>query len=551
MTASASKGGKLIALTFDDGPGPYTQELLDGLAKRGVKATFFVQGQRAETYGNTIRRIYADGHQLASHTYNHPQLTTLSDADVRRQVNTTESIINAQLGKNFHYILRPPYGDCNSHTLSIINTPAILWSIDPLDWKYHNSATVYNNIVSAAFDGAIILAHDIHYTTLNGAFWAIDELLAQGYEFVTVNELFRRRGRTLTSGASYSSSKPNGTDLGPVAEPQIATEPTYGGYRVRMTAEAGTKIYYTTDGTNPAVSGTVYTGEFTALAGQTVKAVAAYDLNGSRSAVAEKKLDGRQVAEPIVAVENGKVIFTNPNAEGDVCYTTDGSAVTQTANIYVEPFACYDGALRYRVMGMGIGSQEKTIYVTKNGNLFWDVPTEQWYAETADLSALYGLFTGVDTYTFAPEAEVTRGMFVTVLSRLAEKLGKSVTPTGSSSFRDVPAAQYYAEPIAWAAENGIAKGYDDGTFRPEQTVSREEMCVLLDRMLTFLGVQPTGTAKTFADGAKIGAWARESVAHMSAMGIVNGRENNTFVPQGTATRAEAATVLLRLYRLTQ
>lgn len=549
MTASASKGGKLIALTFDDGPGPYTQRLLDGLAERGVKVTFFVQGQRAETYGNTIRRIYADGHQLASHSYNHPTLSTKTDEQVRWQLDTTENIINAQLGKSFHYILRPPYGDYTSHTLSIINTPAIIWSIDPLDWKYHNSTTVCNNIVSAAFDGAIILAHDIHYTTIDGAFWAIDKLLAQGYEFVTINELYRRRGQTLTNGKLYYSCQPNGTDLGPVAQPEVTTEAVYGGYRVKMTAEAGTKIYYTTDGSNPAVSGTVYTGEFTALAGQTLKAVAAYQLNGSRSAVLEKKLDGKSVAEPTVAVKDGKVVFTNPNAGTDLRYSTDNSDVTATSKTYTAPFACYDGALRYRVMGMGVGTQEKKIYVTKNGNLFWDVPTEQWYAETADLSALYGLFSGIDTYTFAPEMEVTRGMFVTVLSRLAEKLGKSVTPKDDTSFKDVPAAQYYAEPIAWAAEQGLAKGYDDGSFRPDQTISREEMCVLLDRMFTFLGVKPTGTAKTFADDAKIGTWAKESVARMSAMGIVNGREKNNFVPQGTATRAEAATVLLRLYQL--
>jgi len=216
-----SKGGKLIALTFDDGPGPYTRRLLEGLAKRGVKATFFMLGQQAENYDVTAGLVRDAGHQIASHTYDHPQLSKKTDSQVTWQISHTADILNGITGYGTHYLVRPPYGDYNSRVLSLLDNPAILWSVDPLDWKYRNADTVCTNIVEGAFDGAIVLAHDIHSTTVDGVLMAIDKLQAKGYEFVTVNELFRRRGVTLEKGHTYSSCKPTGTDLGPVSVPTV------------------------------------------------------------------------------------------------------------------------------------------------------------------------------------------------------------------------------------------------------------------------------------------------------------------------------------------
>lgn len=549
VTASASKGGKLIALTFDDGPSYYTRRLLDGLAERGVKVTFFMQGKNALTYGETIRRMFTEGHQVASHTYNHPTLSTQSDNEVRWQLNRTEEIINEHLGKDFHYILRPPYGDYSSHTLTLINTPAIIWSVDPLDWKYQNAYTVRDNIVSGAFDGAIVLAHDTMSTTVDGALMAVDILLAQGYEFVTINELYRRRGQSLSNGKLYYSCQPNGTDLGPIAEPTVQTTAVYGGYQVKLSAASGTTIYYTTDGTDPALYGTKYTAPFTAVAGQTLKALAAYDLNGSRSVTLSKRMEGKQVSEPTIQVKNGKIVFTNPNVGTDLRYTIDGSTPTKNSSRYTAPIGCFDGLLTWRVMGEGVGTAEKKIYVSKNGNLFWDVENTQWYFESVDKAVMHGLFSGIETYTFSPEIEVTRGMFVSVLERMARKLGKDTTTKSKLTFTDVGSSRYYTNAIIWATENKLASGYGDGTFHPDDTITREEMCVLLNKMYEYLGGKRRTTTLTYADKSSISLWARPSVESMSAAGIVYGRENNNFVPRGTATRAEAAAVLLRLYQL--
>ena len=118
-TETRSKGGKLIALTFDDGPGPYTRRLLEGLAKRGVKATFFMLGQQAENYDVTAGLVRDAGHQIASHTYDHPQLSKKTDSQVTWQISHTADILNRITGYGTHYLVRPPYGDYNSRVLSL------------------------------------------------------------------------------------------------------------------------------------------------------------------------------------------------------------------------------------------------------------------------------------------------------------------------------------------------------------------------------------------------------------------------------------------------
>ena len=543
-----SKGGKLIALTFDDGPGSYTNRLLDGLAERGVQVTFFTLGSRAEIYPNTIRRMYNEGHQVAQHTYDHPQLSAKTNEQIRWQVNHTKNILNEVLGQNFSYLVRPPYGDYNSRVLSQLGAPAIIWSIDPLDWKDRNAYTVRDRIVSNAFDGAIILAHDIHSTTVDGALMAIDSLLKQGYEFVTVNELFRRRGESLQAGSTYYRCKPNGTDLGAVSAPTFTAETVNGDIRLKLTADAGAKIYYTTDGSDPVTKGIKYTGAFSYRQGMTVKACAAFDLNGSRSKTVTLT-PGQVLWEPTIAVKNGNIVLTNPNAGADLRYTTDGTLPDANSKLYTAPIACYNGMLRFCVIGTGIRTDIKTIYVTKSGNLYWDVPNTSWYYDEVDRAVTLGIFNGTDLYRFEPDACLTRAMFVTTLYRTMKLKDVRADMDNPQNFFDVPPGEWYTDAAAWASANGIVIGYEDGTFRPDCYISREEMCVILDRLMKLLGENTDGTAIRFDDEDSISDWAMESVLRMSACGLIEGQGNQLFAPQATTTRAEAAAVLLRLYDL--
>ncbi len=213
---AAQGGPKLVALTFDDGPSTkYTPVLLDGLSQRNAKVTFFVMGNSlVDSYGNIIsqnaeivRRAYDEGHQIASHSYSHPWLTRLSDAQVRQEVETTFAALDAILGEG-EWLFRPPYGDgaSSQRIQRLVGAPLITWSVDPTGGVYPASEEkLYNGIINTENDGSIILLHDMHgMANVNAALRAIDTLRARGYEFVTVNELFRLRGVALTAGQTYS-----------------------------------------------------------------------------------------------------------------------------------------------------------------------------------------------------------------------------------------------------------------------------------------------------------------------------------------------------------
>ncbi len=185
--------GPYIAMTFDDGPHPVlTPRLLDMLKARGIKATFFLIGENAAEYPDIVRRIAAEGHEIGNHTWDHPQLTKLSPVALREEIDRTSSTIAEIIGKPI-LVMRPPYGATSAYINHWINREfgmkVILWSVDPLDWKYRNSARVERQILAGARPGAIILSHDIHATTVAAMPDVFDSLLTKGYKFVTVSEL--------------------------------------------------------------------------------------------------------------------------------------------------------------------------------------------------------------------------------------------------------------------------------------------------------------------------------------------------------------------------
>ncbi len=211
---------KLIAITFDDGPGPYTDQLLDGLAKRKVPATFFLLGSNVKKYPSVVKRTYREGHQIANHSWDHPNFNNLSQSEVLNQITKTENAIDSAVGTDVGKLMvRPPYGNITSAQKSAVGRKLIHWSVDPLDWQYRNATTVKNNIVGSAREGSIILVHDIYSTSVTGALAAIDELKKKGYTFVTVSELFRRKGINMVDGKMYYNAPANGVDLGPPAPP--------------------------------------------------------------------------------------------------------------------------------------------------------------------------------------------------------------------------------------------------------------------------------------------------------------------------------------------
>ncbi len=204
-----SGGTKLIALTFDDGPRrSTTTRLLDGLAQRGVRATFFLMGKNVEVNQDLVMRMEAEGHQVGIHTYDHRKnLLNLNRADFAAQVDRTRDLLADLLGHD-DFFLRPPYGLTDAGVKKWAGAPIILWSIDPEDWGDQNAEREVALIAEKARDGDIILMHDIFEPTVEAALQVVDLLHEQGFYFVTVEELFDQKHIPLAEGEIYRNAYP-------------------------------------------------------------------------------------------------------------------------------------------------------------------------------------------------------------------------------------------------------------------------------------------------------------------------------------------------------
>ncbi len=187
--ALENQDSRKIALTFDDGPHPYyTQQLLKGLKERGVRATFFIMGQNVEAYPEIVKEIYMDGHLIGNHTYSHLQLNSKNVESFKQELIKTNEVIKEVTGEDTIYV-RPPYGSWNKEFEQELNMFPVLWTIDPLDWCSSDVSCIVNTVCAKAGENDIILMHDQYKTTVTAAFKIVDELMAEGYEFVTVDEL--------------------------------------------------------------------------------------------------------------------------------------------------------------------------------------------------------------------------------------------------------------------------------------------------------------------------------------------------------------------------
>ena len=191
----------MIALTFDDGPGPYTAQLLDILDQHGAKATFFLIGSKVSAQADVLRRMHSRGHQLGNHSWSHPELPKLPIDQIASEIDRTNDAIKQATGVT-PAILRPPYGAVNGvvlEQLGLRGMSSILWSVDTRDWADRNSEIVCSRAVAGAHPGAIILMHDIHQTSVNAVPCILSALKQQGYSFVTVQGLLGN----IVAGAGY------------------------------------------------------------------------------------------------------------------------------------------------------------------------------------------------------------------------------------------------------------------------------------------------------------------------------------------------------------
>ena len=193
----------MLALTFDDGPGQYTDELLDCLEANNAHATFFMLGQNVSAYPDAPKRMLELGCEIGSHSWDHTQLTTIDLDSVAKQFSDTDDALTQACGQAAT-VARAPYGDGNTDIYNTVNKPFFMWSLDTEDWKLMDADADYNAVMNGDLtDGTIILMHDIHETTVESCATIVPELINRGYELVTIHTLAAANGVDLAAGETY------------------------------------------------------------------------------------------------------------------------------------------------------------------------------------------------------------------------------------------------------------------------------------------------------------------------------------------------------------
>lgn len=206
----------MVAITFDDGPNPDTTEImLDALEENYAKATFFCLGQNAGYYPETVKREQELGMEVGTHTYTHQQLTKLSSAALTEEMRKSVDAIQAASGVT-PVLMRPPYGAVNSTVLAEAKKHglcAVNWSLDTEDWKTKNADDTYRMVMTAT-DGDVVLLHDIHEYNVAAVQRFVPDLIAEGFQLVTVSELYEARGETLDPGTIHYRTDPTTESAG-------------------------------------------------------------------------------------------------------------------------------------------------------------------------------------------------------------------------------------------------------------------------------------------------------------------------------------------------
>ena len=214
---NSEKRRPMLALTLDDGPGAYTDTLLDCLEENNAHATFFMLGQNVQNYPDTVKRMLNIGCEIGNHSWDHQNLVNLSLDAVAKEYTDTDNALIEACGQAAT-VARAPYGSWNQDVIDTVGKPFFMWSLDSLDWQYKNADLDYNEVMNGDLtDGTVILMHDIHEASVQALLRIIPDLTAQGYKFVTVSEMAEAKGVTLQN-TSYSdfwdSSLANGNVAG-------------------------------------------------------------------------------------------------------------------------------------------------------------------------------------------------------------------------------------------------------------------------------------------------------------------------------------------------
>lgn len=196
------KEAKLVAFTFDDGPSKYTLDIANILEEYNASATFFEVGYNIKAHPEITKELSERGFEIANHTTDHSKLTKLTEAKYLSKINDNNAMFKELTGKDMPY-LRPPYGSYNDKIKASAGVPIVTWSLDTRDWESRNKDKVIEMVINNIKEGDIILFHDLYESTRDAVKELMPLLKEQGYQAVSVGELFKSKGITLEAGTSY------------------------------------------------------------------------------------------------------------------------------------------------------------------------------------------------------------------------------------------------------------------------------------------------------------------------------------------------------------
>ena len=248
--------------------------------------------------------------------------------------------------------------------------------------------------------------------------------------------------------------------------------------------------------------------------------------DGEKITVTVTPDDAYMLDELVIKDKAGNELQVKDNGDGTYTFTMPEGAVTITA-IFVEDPDWVEPE----------PEPEPSTDVT---DIFNDVTPGAWYVDVVQYAYDHGLMTGTSATTFEPDTTTSRAMIVSILHRL-----EGSPSVGTSDFSDVASGAWYADPVAWAAENGIVAGFENGTFGPNDPITREQMASILYRYAEYKGIDTSARANLSAYSDQPSAWAQDVMEWANAEGLINGTTATTLDPQGTATRAQVAAMLQR------
>lgn len=204
ITSKIDPEKPMVALTFDDGPSKATTRILDVLEQYDAHATFFVVGTQLEKFPEITARAVSLGCEIGNHTYSHKNFTKISKDEILDQIGRVNDLVQQAAAYEIR-LVRPPYGaGIKDETVkATVAYPLIMWSIDTLDWSTRDTQSTLEAIRKDVQDGSIVLMHDLYDATAAAVETIVPELIEQGYQLVTVSEMFAAKGIFLEAGNYY------------------------------------------------------------------------------------------------------------------------------------------------------------------------------------------------------------------------------------------------------------------------------------------------------------------------------------------------------------